>query len=190
MQAGVRFNVFEELEQVKETLNSRSKLYRRGANHNLSKLLHESVQAVLSQIDAELQVALSALLLRARHGSDLLRLLGTHYSNNMDQDLPVYVQYALNWHRSWCDSQLPAGMQGESYPYPHTEVPVLTFMRSIVDSAAGRKVDASLPWAKEIAVVVLSKMDWLSPTETEVLRITTCRLDSCDVDADFIKYSM
>lgn len=187
-QADVYDNTLQTQAYAKNVLNARYKLYRRGDNQNLSLLLMESVQAVLTGIDPELQVALSALLLKVRSESDMIKLLGTHYSNNMDQDLPPYVQYAMDWHRDWCVSPLPAEAQN-NYPYPHTEVPVLVFMRHIVAAASGRSTNrAELPWTDEVEKVVYSKLEWLSPTETELLRIGTSRLDSRDVDNDFLKY--
>lgn len=187
-QAGVYANVLEGVAYARDALDAKCKLYCRGDTQSISKTLLEAIRSVLVKIDPELQVALSAMLLKVRSESDLLKLLGTHYSNNMDQELPLYVQYAINWHRNWCSSNLPAGLQGNGYPYPHTEVPALTIMRSIVDIATGTKADASLPWIKEINVVVHSKLEWLSPTETEILRIMAGRLTDRDIENDFIKY--
>ncbi len=187
-QAGVYANVLENMAYAKDVIDAKYKLYRRGENQSPSKLLLTAVRSVLVKIDSELQVALSALLLKVRSESDMIKLLGTHYSNNMDQDLPPYVQYAMDWHRAWCVSPLPAEAQN-NYPYPHTEVPVLVFMRHIVAAASGRSTNrAELPWTDEVEKVVYSKLEWLSPTETELLRIGTSRLDSRDVDNDFLKY--
>lgn len=184
-QAGVNS---DSVHYAKDALNIRYKLYRKGANQNLSRLLLEAVQAVLAKIDPKLQVALSALLLRTSSESDMLKMLGAYYANDMDRDLPLYVQYANGWHREWCVSTLPAEAQN-NYPYPHTEVPVLVFMRLIVDVASGRSTNrAQLPWTDEVEKVVYSKMEWLSPTETELLRISASKLDSREIDNDFLKY--
>lgn len=187
-QAGVDSDSVHCQSYAKDALNIRYKLYRTGANKNLSRLLLEAVQAVLARIDPQLQVALSALLLRTSSESDMIKLLGAHYANDMDRDLPLYIQYAINWHRNWCDSKLPKEMEGTDYPYTHTEVPVLTFMYLIVGRASGRDLETNKPWAKEISVVVYSKMEWLSPTETEMLRISTSRLEQRDIENDFLKY--
>lgn len=184
-QAGVNSG---SVHYANDALNIRYKLYRNGANQNLSRLLLGAVQAVLAKIDPKLQVALSALLLRTSSESDMLKMLGAYYANDMDRDLPLYVQYAKGWHREWCVSTLPAEAQN-NYPYPHTEVPVLVFMRLIVDVASGRSTNrAQLPWTDEVEKVVYSKMEWLSPTETELLRISASKLDSREIDNDFLKY--
>lgn len=184
-QAGVHC---DSAHYAKDALNIRYKLYRKGADQHLSRLLLEAIQAVLAKIDPKLQVALSALLLRTSSESDMLKMLGAYYADDMDRDLPLYVQYAKDWHREWCASPLPAEAQN-NYAYPHTEVPVLVFMRLIADVASGRSTNrAQLPWTDEVEKVVYSKMEWLSPTETELLRISASKLDSREIDNDFLKY--
>lgn len=186
-QAGVYCNTVDIQSHANNVLNARYKLYRHGENQNLSRLLMDAVRAVLSQISPELQVALSALLLKQRSESDLLKMLGTHYANDMDKDLPYYVHLAKDWHREWCASTLPAEKQA-SYPYPHDQVPVVTFMRSIAAIARGKTYETMGPWLKEVNDVVESRISWMSPTEAEALRIIACDLTPRDVNDDFLKY--
>lgn len=187
--AGIRLNMVAEMDQVRKHLGPKAKGYKLGGSeHEVVNKLVSSVRSVLEGLSPQLYVGLCAVLLKANNECAMLRLLGTHYSNNMDRDLPVYVQYAMDWHRNWCDSALPAEMAQGNYPYPHTEVPVLAFMRAVAAIASGNAVETLSPWLKEIKVVVISKMEWLSPTETEVLRITTERLTGRDVADDFLKY--
>lgn len=184
-QAGVYANVLENMAYAKDVIDAKYKLYRRGENQSPSKLLLTAVRSVLVKIDSELQVALSALLLKARYESDLLKMLGTHYSNNMDQDLPLYVQYAIDWHRDWCNSTLPATEMPDTYPYRHTATPVVVLMRAI---ALRGSASVNTPWFKEIKAMVDSRIEWLSPTEQEMLNITTRQLSLAEIDNDFIKY--
>lgn len=187
--AGIRLNMAAEMDQVRKHLGPTYKGYKRGdSEHEVTNKLVYAMRHVLTELSPQLYVSLSAFLMKVTSECDLLRMLGIHYADNMDQDLPPYVQYAMDWHRDWCVSPLPAEAQN-NYPYPHTEVPVLVFMRHIVAAASGRSTNrAELPWTDEVEKVVYSKLEWLSPTETELLRIGTSRLDSRDVDNDFLKY--
>lgn len=185
-QAGVYCNTVDIQAHANNVLNARYKLYRHGENQNLSRLLMDAVRAVLSQISPELQVALSALLLKQRSESDLLKMLGTHYANDMDKDLPYYVQLAKDWHREWCNSSVPEGMIDEKYP--HDQVPVVTFMRAITAIARGNAAETAGPWLKEVNNVIESRISFMSPTEAEALRIIACDLTPRDVNDDFLKY--
>lgn len=185
-QSGVHVNVFANWSHSMTELNKYRKVYSAADTRELSMMLHDAIRAVLSQISPELQVALSALLLRQRNESDLLKLLGTHYANDMDKDLPYYVQLAKDWHREWCTSSVPEGMIAEKYP--HDQVPVVTFMRAIVAIASNKTAETTGPWLKEINDVVESRIGWMSPTEAEALRIIASDLTPRDVNNDFLKY--
>ena len=186
--AGVRSSMAAEMDQVLKHLGPKHKCYKKCAEapHETVNQLVYAMRHVLEGISPQLYVSLSSFLMKATNECDLLKLLGTHYANDMDQDLPYYVQLAKDWHREWCNSSVPEGMIDEKYP--HDQVPVLVFMRSIVGVASERKAETALPWAKEVEDVVRSKLEWLSPTEVQLLRIITSRLDSRDVDNDFLKY--